>query len=389
MASIGEERKENDVRVAIVQAAPVYYDKEKTLEKAKSIISKAASEGARLVVFSETWISGYPYWVLPGHKNYDSKKFGKAISMMQDSSIKVPSEDLEKLCDAARSSRINVVVGCNEISDLPGSKTVYNSLLFIGEEGNFFGRHRKLVPTYEERLVWGMGDGSDLEVYDSSIGRLGGLVCWENHMILARAALLLKGEKFHVASWPGSWKTNGVEFLPDLEGKFCDIFPAIREHAFEAGCFVLSAIPSITAEDIPEEFPLKSEMLPSLEQAYGGSALVGPDGNYIVEPSFGREPIIYGECSEQSIKVAKALFDSLGHYARFDVLRLELNDENPWSPFSNRKAPLRKKKKKKNLNARDLKQIADRHEVEFDKVEEIYEELSAGEEEEEEEDQRL
>ncbi len=359
--------EDSPVKVAIVQAAPVYYDKEKTIHKAGSLVLKAASQRARLVVFSETWFSGYPYWILPGHKNYDSKKFGKAISMMQDSSIKVPSEDLEKLCDVARVNKTNIVIGCNEISDIPGSRTVYNSLIFIGEEGNFLGRHRKLVPTYEERLVWGMGDGSDLKVYDTSVGRIGGLVCWENHMILARAALLLKGEKFHVASWPGCWRINGVEFEPSKEERFCDIFPAIREHAFEAGCFVLSAIPSITPEDVPDEFPLKEEMIPSLVQAFGGSSIVGPDGNYVVEPAFGRDPLVFGECCDESIKVSKALFDSLGHYARFDVLKLELN-EKEWSPFA--------KKPGISLRASELKDIAQRHDVDLAKVEKIYEEIA-------------
>ncbi|MDA4111383.1 MAG: carbon-nitrogen hydrolase family protein [Thaumarchaeota archaeon] len=356
------------VKVAIAQAAPVYYNKEKTIQKAGSLISEASSRGSKLVVFPESWISGYPYWILPGHKDYDSRKFGKALSMLQDSSMQIPSEDAERLCDFARSNKINLVMGCNEMSDLPGSRTIYNSLLFISDEGKFLGKHRKLIPTYEERLVWGMGDGSDLQVYETSVGRIGGLVCWENHMIMARAALIMKGEEFHIASWPGSWRVDGVEFSPDREGKYCDLFPAIREHAFEAGCFVISALPTITADDIPEEFPYHKEMIPSLEQAYGGSAIVGPDGNYLVGPAFGTESIVTGDCDADSIKVAKALFDSLGHYARFDVARLEIS-ATPLTPFS---AP----HKKRSLTQSELRTIAEKREISIEKVEKIYEEIN-------------
>lgn len=357
------------VKVAIAQASPVYYDKKKTIDKARKIIADASGQGAKIIVFPETWISGYPYWILPAHESYDSKLYGRALSLLQDSSIMLPSEDLDRLRDAARENHILVVAGCNELSDIPGSRTVYNSIIFIDEEGKFLGRHRKLMPTYEERLVWGMGDGSDLNVYSTSIGRLGGLVCWENHMILARAAMLMKGEELHAALWPNRWRLEGAIFGKEKNpGQDCDLYPAIREHAFEAGAFVISALPALRRQDIPSEFPYAQILERFIESATGGSAIVDPSGNYIVEPSFGEEKLITAECDADTIKVSKAFFDSLGHYARFDVMRLDLREKG-WEPFSKPNA--------NRLSQSDLKRLAQKYDVDSDKLVRFYEEISS------------
>jgi nitrilase len=356
------------VRVAIIQSSPAYLDKEKTIEKSKQKISEAAAQGANIIVFPEAWLSAYPYWIPTALGEEDNSKYGKAISMMQDSSIQIPSEDTAKLCDAARKHRVNLVLGCNELSSIPGSRTIYNSLLFIGSDGALLGRHRKLMPTHEERLVWGMGDGRDLRIYETNAGRIGGLICWENHMILARAAMIMKGEEFHVAVWPGSWNGTSKKLNdPDPEGKFCDVFPAIREHAFESGAFVISACPYITRDQIPVEFPYRDKM--NIGWACGGSAVVDPFGNYLSEPLFGRESIIYSNCDADSIKVAKAFFDSLGHYARFDVARLDLIEEEEDKAKSSHISHPEK------ISESELKRLAEKYDIDRQKIEELYETL--------------
>ena len=351
------------VKVAVVQAAPVFLDKHKTVEKARELMAEASSQSSDLIVFPEAWISAYPYWSPVALGEDDSYKYSRVISMFHDNSIHIPGEETERLCDAARKHHLHVVIGCNELSDIPGSRTIYNTLLFLDDEGQILGKHRKLIPTHEERLIWGMGDGSDLDVYPTKIGRIGGLICWENHMPLTRAAMIMKGEEFHVAVWPGSWHTGKRLSEPDTEGRYCDLFPAIREHAFEAGAFVISVSPNISRDEIPSDFPYRNSM--NIDWACGGSAIVGPSGNYVVEPTFGPKPLITAECEADAIKVAKAFFDSLGHYARFDVARIHLRQER-WQPFT-RSTP--------QLTRQELAKLSTKHGVDIEKLEQIYNEL--------------
>jgi len=360
------------VRVAIAQAAPVFLDKVETVKKAKNLISEAASNHAQLIVFPETWIPTYPYWTPAALGENDAKKYMQIMAKLQDNSVRIPSEDTAELCVAARKHHIHVVMGCNELGgdgDVPSSRTIYNSLLFIDGEGTLLGRHRKLMPTLDERLVWGQGDGTDLNVYPTKIGRIGGLICWENHMVLVRAAMILKGEEFHVAVWPGSWVTDKHLSDPDRDGGSCDLFPAIREHAFEAGAFVVSAVPMITPEQVPAEIPYREKMLMNIEQACGGSAVVDPLGNYIAGPTFNKEALLYADCEAESIKYAKVFFDALGHYARFDVAKLDMRAGGQ-SPFAETREKLRK------LTASELRLLSEKYEIDQTKLEQIYEELT-------------
>jgi amidase/nitrilase len=351
------------IRVAVAQVAPVFLDKHETIRKAKNLISEAASNHANLIVFPETWIPTYPYWTPAALGEDDAGKYAEVMATLQDNAIRIPSEDTTELCESARRHHVHVVIGCNELSNTPGSRTIYNTLVFINDEGELLGKHRKLMPTLDERLVWGMGDGTDLNVYPTNIGRIGGLICWENHMVLIRAALIMKGEEFHVAVWPGSWHTEKRLSDPDKDGKYCDSFPAIREHAFESGAFVISASAMMTPKDVPTEFPYREKM--NMEWACGGSAVVDPMGNFIAGPIFNEETLLYADCQAQSIKIAKAMFDALGHYARFDVARLELR-ANEWGPFS---------ETKRKLTSSELRQLAEKHGVDRTKLERIYEEL--------------
>jgi len=193
-SSIKRERQEKSgltcFRVAAVQAAPVFLDRDATVEKGCGLIAEAASAGARLAVFPETWIPGYPAWANADSRwNYGPAK--KVFALLSRNAVDVPGPEVTRLCEAACSHCIAVVMGINERT---ATGTLYNSMLFIDRDGTLLGVHRKLVPTYHERMVWGRGDGSTLSVFDSSVGRLGGLVCWENWMPLARYALYAQGE---------------------------------------------------------------------------------------------------------------------------------------------------------------------------------------------------
>lgn len=175
----------------------------------------------------------------------------------------------------------------------------------------------------------------------------------------------MKGEEFHVAVWPGTWDhLSDKQGVPDLTGATCDLFPAIREHAFEAGCFVISASGFMERADVPEGTPFRNQM--NLDWACGGSVVVDPTGNYLTPPVIGKEEVIYAECEADSIKVAKSLFDALGHYARFDVARLELREE-PWTPFANSKV---------HLTSSELRRLGEKYGVSPDKLEKIYSELA-------------
>lgn len=323
------------VRVAAVQAAPVFMDKERTLEKAGRLIKEAAANGAELIAFSEAFIPTYPAYYTGGFETSLSEWAAYNIAL-QDNSVVIPSEDTRVLGEAARQAGAYVVMGCNEMDNRPGSRTIFNTLIFFGKDGRVLGRHRKLMPTFTERTYWGWGDASDLQVFDTDIGRLGGLICWEHHMILIRAAMIHLGEEFHISVWPGNWCITAGPHLIEGDtsslGGACDLQPAIREHAFEAGAFVISVSGLLRDKDFPEAWKhLRDSSHMNYSWAVGGSAIVGPFGTYLVEPVFNQETILYADCEANSIKAVKAVFDACGHYTRWDVARLEVRRE-PWGP---------------------------------------------------------
>ncbi len=362
------------VRVAAVQAAPVFFNKDKTIAKACDLIRQAAAGGAELIAFPETFIPGYPAYFTCGPTT-PADKFARYAIGLQDNAVVVGSEDTERLCQAARDAGAYVVVGVNELDDRVGSRTVYNTLVYIGADGSLLGRHRKLMPTFLERSYWGRGDGSDLRVFDTAIGRLGGLICWENHMVLVRAAMIHRGEELHVANWPGTLGRAGHRDAAALaeRGYLSDSHFAIREHAFEAGAFVISVHGILRAEDIaaPWEW-LKDDPAINYRWAVGGSAVVDPTGRYIAAPVFDTETIVYADCEADLIKTAKAMFDSLGHYTRWDVVQL-LVREDGWSPEQalgeeRRRASLR-------LPAAELRRLSERYELPIEKLEEVLAEI--------------
>ncbi len=303
----GIQGKQTAFKVAAVQAAPVFLDREATVEKGCRLISEVAEAGARLAVFPETWIPGYPVWTNADSRwNYKPSK--QLYGQLYRNAVDVPGPAIARLCEAARMHRIAVVMGINERT-LTG--TLYNSMLFIDSDGMLLGVHRKLVPTYHERMVWGRGDGSTLSVFDSSVGRLGGLVCWEHWMPLARYALYAQGEQIHAAVWPSAPET----FLLSC-----------RAMAFEGRLFVVAAASYLTQSMLPEDFPLKKEMEIFSEQlCLGGSAVIGPDARFIAGPVYDCETVVYADIDLNRIPEEKELLDVAGHYARPDVFSLTVN----------------------------------------------------------------
>jgi len=308
------------VKVAVVQTPPVYLDRDATVSRACEKIAEAARHGAELIAFTETWLAGYPYW----DEGWGSQlqTWATVRAQFYDAALIIPSEDTERLCQAAARARAQIVIGCNELDGRRGVHTLYNTLLFISSEGKILGRHRKTVPTFVERAVWGQGDGTDLVTYETEIGRIGGLICGEHLMPLVRARMIEQGEDFHIAVFPGAFSLHTGPRLeePDLEGRFFWGHTLTRAHAMEAGCFVLSACGLMGREDFPSEFPLLNNI--NCSYAHGGSQIVAPLGIPLVAPTSG-DTILYADCQADMIKVWKAIIDTVGHYARPDVVRLQ------------------------------------------------------------------
>lgn len=362
------------VKAAVVQASPVFMDKERTVEKACALIREAGRNNAELVAFSEAFVPGYPAYYTVGYET-PPHEWSDYMIALQENSLVIPSEDTRILGDAARDAGAYVVIGCNELDDRPGSQTVYNTLLFIDRNGEVLGRHRKTMPTYTERIYWGMGDASDLRVFDTDIGRIGGLICWENHMTLIRAAMIHRGEEFHIAVWPGNWK-RGEDHLLDADtspgGALCNLQSLIKVHAFEAGAFVLSGCGYMDSDDFPEKWHyIRDGGHINYDWARGGSSIVGPGGRYLAEPNFEKNAILYAECHANQIKAVKAVFDSLGHYSRWDIAQLSLR-EGPWEP----EIPAgRSHAEDPDLPAGELRRISEEYEISVESLEAILREV--------------
>lgn len=294
-------------KAAAVQAEPVFLDREATVDKACRLIEEIAAGGATLAVFPETWIPGYPVWTNADARwNYRPAK--EAYALLYRNAVDVPGPVIDRLCNAAGQTGVAVVMGIHERSR---TGTLYNSLVFIDRDGCFLGTHRKLVPTYHERMIWGRGDGSTLSVFDTAQGRLGGLICWEHWMPLTRFAMYAAGEQVHAAVWPSATET----FLL-----------ACRAMAFEGRVYVVAAASYLTKAMLPVDFPLEAELesFPE-EMCVGGSAVIGPDGRFLAGPVYGCETIVYADIDLNRIMGEKQLLDVAGHYSRPDIFSLHVN----------------------------------------------------------------
>jgi nitrilase len=302
------------VKVAIAQISPVYLDRDASLERAVSAIGEAAKNGAELVLFSEVWLSGYPFWTDGWDSNIPAW-VGSRV-MFRDAAIVVPSEDTDRIGAAARQHNIYVAMGCNEIDPRPESDTIYNTLMFFGRDGTLMGKHRKLMPTASERLIWGFGDGSTLPVFETPLGRLGAVICWENYMPLLRTAMYAKGIQLYCA--------------PTADGR--DTWTPTMQHiAVEGRCFVLSCNQFCRRSDYPAEYDTAFGNEPDTIVSRGGSCIVDPFGRLLAGPAYTGECILTADLEMDEIARGKFDLDVVGHYARPDVFQLHVN-ERPCPP---------------------------------------------------------
>ena len=303
------------IKAAIIQVGPVFMNLEASLTKAVQLIGQAAKTGANLVTLGETWLPGYPAWLdhCPGAALWNHEPTKQVFARLRQNSVVVPGRETERLGETARQHELVLVIGVNErVVRGPGNGTLYNSLLTFGTDGKLINHHRKLVPTYTERLVWGQGDAAGLEAADTQIGRVGALVCWEHWMPLARQALHMSGEHVHVAVWPTVHEMHQI---------------ASRHYAFEARCFVLAAGLIMSPQDLPLpslNTPERSDRPDNL-LLRGGSCIIGPDGQYIAGPVYDVETILLAELDLTVLDKEKMTLDVTGHYHRPDVFDLRLH----------------------------------------------------------------
>ena len=300
-------------KAAAVQAAPIFQDRERSAEKACSLIVEAGRHGARLIAFPEVWIPGYPSWAFLGTPLWGNEFFAELYA----NSVEIPSPTTASLCEAAKQAGAYVVMGMNERE----GGTLYITQLLIDPEGNILGRHRKLKPTHAERTVYGQGDGSDLRVFDTTIGRLGALNCWEHLQPLMRYAMFSMGEQVHVASWPSFSLYRKQSYA--LGAEAC--MGASRHYALEGSCFVLAPV-AITSQEMVDRLADTPERAELIEVGGGGSCIFGPDGATIAGPGpWDEETILYADIDLYDIARAKNFADPTGHYGRPDVLSLLWN----------------------------------------------------------------
>jgi len=302
-------RNANFKKIAVAQFSPVFLNKDKTVAKACKAILEAGGKGAELIVFPEAYIPGYPDWVwlVPNSKSSDLDKLYK---ILVENSVSINDSSTTKLCRAARSAKINVVMGMHEINSETSNASLYNSILFIDNSGEILGKHRKLIPTGGERLIWAQGDGSTLKTYDTTVGKLGGLICWENYMLLARNAIYEKGTQ--ILATP-TWDKSPNWII------------SMQHIAREGGLFVMSACMAIKKEDIPDEFEFK-QLYPADREWIntGNSCIISPYGKILAGPLEAEENILYADIDLQDIVGAKRIFDAVGHYSRPDVFNFSV-----------------------------------------------------------------
>lgn len=304
---------QKNVKVAVVQAAPVIMDQEKTMTKLNSLAAKAAAAGAEIVVFPEAFIPAYPRGLSFKTKVGSRSKEGKEDWFRYwENSVQVPGKITARLANLAQENNIYLVVGVIE-KEVGAKRTLYCTVLYFSPEGNLVGKHQKLKPTGSERYIWGEGDGSTLTAIETPYGKLGGLICWENYMPLARAAMYAKGVKIYVAPTADSreeWQST------------------MRHIALEGRCFVLACNQFVTKAMYPSDLACYDELEtePDL-MCRGGSAIIAPTGEYIAGPVYDQEEILYADLDLSLITKSSFDFDVNGHYSRPDVFQLIVNEK--------------------------------------------------------------
>ncbi len=303
------------VTVAIIQARPEYYDLPKCVDKAVSLITEAAGQGAQLVTLGETWFPGYPTWLDYSYDMglWDHPPTKKVYARLYENSMALDSPEMSKLQEVAKQHGIVLLLGINEkVAIGRGNRSIYNTIVTIDETGTIVNHHRKLRPTYTEQLVWAQGDGAGLQAVDTVAGRVGGLVCWEHWMPHARQAMHISNEQIHVAMWPNAIERHQL---------------ASRHYAFEGRTFVLAAGSIMPVSDLPPELRIDEALSKTPEKLLlrGGSAIIGPDSEYIVKPVYDEECILTAELDLTRILEEQMTLDVTGHYARDDVFSFDVN----------------------------------------------------------------
>ena len=304
------------VVVAAIQAAPIYMNLERSLARALELIAEAARRRAQLVVFPESWLPGYPAWLDVGRDvaRWDHQPMKRLYAQLMDNSVVVPSPVTDELAEAARRHNLTLVMGVHErVTSGAGRGTLYNSILTFGPTGELLNVHRKLVPTFNERLIWGQGDGRGLKTVETPVGKVGGLICWEHWMPNARQALHIAGEDIHVALWPSVKEMHQI---------------ASRHYAFEGRCFVVAAGGIMRRSDLPADLEIVSDETDEENELIlnGGSAVIGPDGQYVAGPAFGSEVIILARINLERIREESLALDVTGHFNRPDLFDFRLKE---------------------------------------------------------------
>lgn len=303
------------LNIAIAQIAPVWLNKQATIKKIEQAISEAVFQKADLVCFGETLLPGYPFWIeLTDGARFNSSVQKEIHSHYLKEAITIEKGDLDSICELAKKHQIAVYIGCAESAQDRGSHSIYCTLVYIDKNGMVQSSHRKLMPTYEERLSWSIGDGNGLKVHQLEDFTVGGLNCWENWMPLARTALYGQGENLHIAVWPGSIR-NTIDLT--------------RHIALENRMYVLSVSGLMRKEDIGITIPHYDLITQKANTvlANGGSCIAKPDGTWLIEPIVDKEIVITATIDLNEVRKERQNFDPSGHYSRPDVFQLEVNTQ--------------------------------------------------------------
>lgn len=305
-------------KVAVMQIAPVVLDRRKTIELAVEEVKKASTEGAELIIFPETFIPGYPAWIWRLRPGSDWETNEKIHARLLDNAVDLSTSQLDPLYEAAREYGVTIICGLHERDSSFSRTTLYNTAVTIDHDGQLINRHRKLMPTNPERMVWGFGDATGIKVLDTRCGRIGSLICWENYMPLARYAMYAQGIDIYIAPTYDS----GEGWLGSMQ-----------HIAREGGCWVISAGVALHNQDIPKDFPERDSLYPDTEEWInsGDSVVIAPGGEIIAGPVNKQQNILYADIDLARVTAARRAFDVAGHYSRPDIFNLHINAQ-PQSP---------------------------------------------------------
>ena len=303
-------------KIAIIQDQPTFGNLRKSIERSLTHIENAALNGAELIVFGETWLGGYPAWIdiCPEVAMWQHPPVLEAWQSIYENGLEIPSSELDQLKQAASKYRVTIVMGINEaVKKGKGNGTIYNAIITINEKGELVNHHRKLMPTFNEKLIYGHGDGHGLNAVETNVGRVGSLICWEHWMPLARQEMHDEGEDIHIALWPSVKKAHQI---------------ASQQYAFEGRCFVIAVGQIVPVSDFHKALTLPPhlENQPETLVCNGGSCVIDPEAEFILEPQFEQKDIFYVDLpAKETLTKYKMTLSVSGHYQRNDVFQLTVN----------------------------------------------------------------